>query len=562
MATQQKSKKFFLMQEYGQNAMPKLHQTQMKSLMDVIPDEAQLWNDPQKWDGKNWPNRDPKKDGTLGNPKLILIKSDSGTINIIGDYFSRGQQRQRLIQYKPHDFVTIKFNFGMTTKMKGKRSVQVEQPAQVVRFEATGKTVAANGNAVSASTMTAMQELGTLWVFRQVIQENKVFKKWQDIKEDKETYDELKNIWLTIGNVETGPEDRWLEIFFKQNQVFMKKMQNPKIKLLEEFNRGKTHARSNYTIPGSSTGSGKGNKTFMEFISDHVKQYGISQKDNWNPADIWLIKNEDKWRQALIDQSSVEGKGSPASMVHNLQQCNAILRQAWAQREIIGISLKAIGQGDNARWQAVNVNTGFVNMRSDLNFKMKFSLKEIRCYLKIDKEGGVTQDSWVYIDNGKTQYKFQVKANSSSDRSGSGLKYEGQQEGATAARLGKATVDLLMTLMSEYNIPFDKDKSQYPITVDELVAKETEYKNKLLELQRSGNVAFSKDGRQDAKGAYDALLYLMGKEPWVANSKCQQITWLSQLLKLKGDDMNKFLADLVFLSKKEGARYGPFGKIY
>ena len=97
MATQLKSKKFFLMQEYGQNAMPQVHQTQMKSLMDVIPDEAQLWNDPQKWDGKNWPNRDPKKDGTLGNPKQILIKSDSGTINIIGDYFSRGQQRQRLI---------------------------------------------------------------------------------------------------------------------------------------------------------------------------------------------------------------------------------------------------------------------------------------------------------------------------------------------------------------------------------------------------------------------------------------------------------------------------------
>lgn len=53
MATQLKSKKFFLMQEYGQNAMPQVHQTQMKSLMDVIPDEAQLWNDPQKWDGKN-----------------------------------------------------------------------------------------------------------------------------------------------------------------------------------------------------------------------------------------------------------------------------------------------------------------------------------------------------------------------------------------------------------------------------------------------------------------------------------------------------------------------------
>jgi len=54
----------------------------------------------------------------------------------------------------------------------------------------------------------------------------------------------------------------------------------------------------------------------------------------------------------------------------------------------------------------------------------------------------------------------------------------------------------------------------------------------------------------------------MNREPWVANSKCQQITWLCQLLKLEGQKQQEFLADLVFLSKKEGERYGPFGKIY
>lgn len=534
------------------------HYDQMKKILDLVPEGSKLWNDPQKWDGINWPNRDPKKDGTLGNPKQILIKSDSGTINIIGEYFSKGKQRQRLVQYKAHDFVAVQFNFGKTTVMKGRRSVSVDQKPQVVRFEATGKTVSANGSAVPASTMTAMQELGTLWVFRQVIQENKNFRKWQDIKNDSDTYDELKNIWKKIGKVESGPEDKWLEIFFKQNKAFMAAMKDPRIKLLDEFNRGATHAGGvAYKIPGSSGAS----ETFMEFISKHVRQYGISQKDNWNPADIWLIKNEQKWRDVLTMQSSVEGKGSPSSIAHNLQQCNAILRSAWAAHEIIGISLKAIGSGDEARWQAVNTNMEFVNARSDLNFKLKFKLKEIRCYLKIDKDGGVTQDSWVYIDNGPTQYKFQVKANSSSDRSGSGLKYEGQEEGATAARLGKATVDLLMDLMDEAGIPFDKNKTMYPMSVDELIKKEDEYRKKLATLASKG-VKLSKEGTQTAEKAYDALLYLMNREPWVANSRCQQITWLSQLLKLQGDNMNKFLADLVFLSKKEGERYGPFGKIY
>ena len=546
------------MQTQGQQMMPQLHQEQMKNIMDLVPDGAQLWNESNKWDGVRWPNREKGAKGIFGNPKQILIKSDSGTINIIGEYFSKGQQRQRLVQYRPHDFVAVQFNFGKTTAMKGKRSVSVDQKPQIVRFEATGKTMTASGSVVPASTMTAMQELGTLWVFRQVIQENKTFRKWQDIKNDSDTYDELKKIWKEIGKVESGPEDRWLEIFFKQNKAFMGAMKDPRIKLLEEFNRGATHAGGvEYKIPGSSGAS----ETFMEFISKHVKQYGISQKDNWNPADIWLIKNEKKWRDALIQHSSVEGKGSPSSIALNLQQCNAILRDAWAKHEIIGISLKAIGSGDTARWQAVNTNIEFVNARSDLNFRLTFKLKEIRCYLKIDKDGGVTQDSWVYIDNGPTQYKFQVKANSSSDRSGSGLKYEGQEEGATAARLGKATVDLLMDLMDEAGIPFDKNKTSYPMSVDELIKKEDEYRKKLATLASKG-VKLSNDGTQTADKAYDALLYLMNREPWVANSRCQQITWLCQLLKLQGPKQQEFLADLVFLSKKEGKRYGPFGKIY
>ena len=546
------------MQTQGQQMMPQLHQEQMKNIMDLVPDGAQLWNESNKWDGVRWPNREKGAKGIFGNPKQILIKSDSGTINIIGEYFSKGQQRQRLVQYRPHDFVTVQFNFGKTTAMKGKRSVSVDQKPQIVRFEATGKTMTASGSVVPASTMTAMQELGTLWVFRQVIQENKTFRKWQDIKNDSDTYDELKKIWKEIGKVESGPEDRWLEIFFKQNKAFMGAMKDPRIKLLEEFNRGARHAGGvAYKIPGSSGES----ETFMEFISKHVKQYGISQKDNWNPADIWLIKNEKKWRDALIQHSSVEGKGSPSSIALNLQQCNAILRDAWAKHEIIGISLKAIGSGDTARWQAVNTNIEFVNARSDLNFRLTFKLKEIRCYLKIDKDGGVTQDSWVYIDNGPTQYKFQVKANSSSDRSGSGLKYEGQEEGATAARLGKATVDLLMDLMDEAGIPFDKNKTSYPMSVDELIKKEDEYRKKLATLASKG-VKLSNDGTQTADKAYDALLYLMNREPWVANSRCQQITWMCQLLKLQGPKQQEFLADLVFLSKKEGKRYGPFGKIY
>ena len=56
--------------------------------------------------------------------------------------------------------------------------------------------------------------------------------------------------------------------------------------------------------------------------------------------------------------------------------------------------------------------------------------------------------------------------------------------------------------------------------------------------------------------------YIFSTEPWVANSKCQQISWLSKILSLNDNDRDEFSADLVFMAKKEGRSYGPFGKIY
>ena len=39
---------------------------------------------------------------------------------------------------------------------------------------------------------------------------------------------------------------------------------------------------------------------FMDFITDLIKdKYGISRKDAWNPADIWLIKNVTEQKNRL-----------------------------------------------------------------------------------------------------------------------------------------------------------------------------------------------------------------------------------------------------------------------
>ena len=51
------------------------------------------------------------------------------------------------------------------------------------------------------STLTRMQELGSAWVFKRAIQDNAVWSSWEQIKEDNDTYDEIKKIWKTVGGV-------------------------------------------------------------------------------------------------------------------------------------------------------------------------------------------------------------------------------------------------------------------------------------------------------------------------------------------------------------------------
>ena len=54
---------------------------------------------------------------------------------------------------------------------------------------------------ISESTLTRMQELGSAWVFKRAIQDNAVWSSWEEIKEDVDTYDEIKKIWIKVGGV-------------------------------------------------------------------------------------------------------------------------------------------------------------------------------------------------------------------------------------------------------------------------------------------------------------------------------------------------------------------------
>jgi len=437
----------------------------------------------------------------------------------------------------------------------------------------------ARGGTVSDATMTRMQELGSAWVFKRAIQDNIVFNRPNDIVNDDTTYSELVKIWKKVGNVDWDDDidGAWIVNFYKQQHVLLKKIGKP---AFTEFSRdGGTG--NDYILPGS-----KGGQTFMEWVSELVKdEFEISQKDNWNPADIWLIQNEKQWRDK-IKQSFNTRKDPTASIESELAKFNAIFRALFRTRQIIGISLKKIGTG-KATWKEVNVSGGFFTKLQATEMK----LSSVKCLLgtkridptkaQRDIERGkprgapgaatLTQDTVITIsDPGlvskkPTEFKVQIKANDSTKFSN--LKWEPTIVGKSEARLGKATVELVLDLMKVYGMDriYEPSHKAFPRNKTEFKEVERDYRDIIGELLSDRFVDLGpgvdlETAIINIKETFD----IYRGQPWVAVSKLQQLRFIYALLTIPGGDKerNKFCTSLIFTAEKAGKRYGPYGKIY
>ena len=485
---------------------------EMEMIMDVAGEDAVWRHNPTDKDGP-WNGRDTF--GTAPMEKLIVIKTSRSAIEKLirrykGSYIAqtkKGGQKW----YKDGDFIRL---FVGT---------------QVIKFQQTGKLTTSSGKSISETTMTRMQELASAFVFKRAIKDNKSWSNMLALRADKETMDGIKKIWKDIGDVDDVDED-WINNFYKQQKTLIDKIGRPNF---TEFNR---------------------EGGFMEFISDLVKtEYGISGKDNWNPADIWLIQDEKKWTKMIED--SVKTTSNKAQGVLYL---NSIMRKLFASRQVFGISLKKVAAGKDARIEFVNDKSEFFQKLEKLRFE--YDGADCKLGQKTDKEGTITlstQDTRLYIKDGGNVYNFQIKANNSTSMSN--LKYEPTSTGATAARLGKATVELVEQLLKDYKLKFKKDNTAYPQDAKEFLNNKGGNWKELIEVLYKNKVDIDVP---DVQTAYDNLLFVFGTKPFVANAKCQQIKWLTEYLSLSREDRDTFGTNMVFLAKKEGRKYGVFAKIF
>ncbi len=441
---------------------------------------------------------------------------------------------------------------------------------------------------ITGTTMTAMQELASAWIFKRAIQDNQRFLRVEDIKtgnpkDNGKTYNELLKIWQVtskgkIKNREMAElhleENKWLENFYKQSGKLLSVVGDSKFTV---FTRGRT---AGYTSDWYNN-----RVTFMEWVEKQVKErFNIQRKDNWNPADVWLIKDQRKHRLAIMKAMKTPVKSKTKGVVTaNLNQFNDLFRDLFKKKQIMGISLKKIS-GMDANWKEVNVTEDFFKSieATEMEFtgaKCKFGpgvvteaqeergRRKLELPTKAGKFSLETQETMVTLKDPETnaQFEIQIKANDNSKFDN--LKYEPKDKSNSAARLGKATTAYVDDLMRAYGRPqWKRSWQDYPqsiATTGKHPFTETEQKKYLgmiRELKADGvdigNVT-PEEAIVNIKETFDRT-----SQPQTANSKLMQVTWLYNVLSMSSTNRNKFLTDLIFLAEKAGRRYGPYGKLY
>ena len=431
---------------------------------------------------------------------------------------------------------------------------------------------------VDATTMTAMQELASAWIFKRAIQDNKEFHSVDDITKDKKTYDELIKIWIQsskgkIKNKEQAilslKEGEWLENFYKQSGKLVEEIGQPKFTV---FTRGKTQ--------GYASSWYKNKATFMEWVADYVKkEFKIQRKDNWNPADVWLIKNQRKHRLEIIEAMKGPTKKRRIGAVEaNLNQFNDLFRELFKKKEIIGISLKKVS-GEEAKWKEVNVTEEYFDKIEAIEMeytgaKCKFGpgvvtesqaqrgRRKLELPTKMGSFSLETQETMITLTDtaNNVDYEIQIKANDPSKWDN--LKYEPKDKSNPGARLGKATTGYVDDLMRAYGRPqWKRSWKDYPDSKTKFNEKEQKEYLKMIKELKDDHVDIGNVTPEEAIVNIRET-FSRTSQPQTANSKLMQITWLYNVLSMSTKNRNKFLTDLIFLAEKAGRRYGPYGKLY
>ena len=392
---------------------------------------------------------------------------------------------------------------------------------------------------ISQKTPTKVFEKGTTEVFNQALINNKKFKSGTDILNDKDTRKELDKIFKGY----EGELTKWSHTFYEQQKEFLKEFGKNEWSAFEYDNK----------------------KDFVKFFSDQIKRVGrtltkdkkgkimvvepVGRYEVWNPSDVWAAYKLPKIQDEIKENLSPE--------TQSLAELNTMLIKMFKERRLVGISLKLIGKGKEAK--LVYRNDKPENMRIANIETLDF--KDI--IFKIDniwKPGVAT----VYVNYGKY---FKVNLT----RNDSGITFASQIN-RTAAQGGNTPVDMVQKLLKA-NVTsntYSKNINDYPKSF-ETFADESEEYEKLYNIVKpyfDGAPPFGGTGKSFVSTIQEEFegKTKSGKEGVNGTAKLMLLTFFGNAFKIKNKDKKEeFWTDILYMGMKVGGKgkgeFAPHVKI-
>ena len=394
---------------------------------------------------------------------------------------------------------------------------------------------------IGSNAPTAVFENGSTFILEMVLNKNKKFKSVADIELDDDTYPTLLRLF---GNY-SGSLSRWLHTYFEQQRLMFEKYQSPNWHTFEY-----------------------GDDDFVKFFSKYIKDYGVysdfeagkklAKYTEWNPSDIYAVKNKSGVQKGLDKIFKIKSKNKGA----HLGRLNAYLIRLLENKQLVGISLKQISDNTEAVLKERNTDKNF----KDPNIEDKnFTINDIR--FEIDNIH-INQTISTYIKFGRS---FGITLSSSTSNYGN-ISYMTSITGASAQG-GNAPVAFVNDLLREKRpkCKYKNDNSEYPRTVQEFMKPElfpkVKYTHKDFETWFNDVKKYFKKPDKHSKD-YDAFyLYISGlyqkssAGAIAAQSKLMALHFFYESLGTYAKD-KEFWLRMLYLGMKVGDRFAAHAKIY
>jgi hypothetical protein len=158
----------------------------------------------------------------------------------------------------------------------------------------------------------------------------------------------------------------------------------------------------------------------------------ISKKDSWNPADIWLLSSTGDANAVLKD---LKENGS------SIQKVNAILKLAYKNRQVVGISLKKVGK--TVKYEEVNLEMKGATSINVIHPNVWFGKFD----LNVPYSNGnfdLKTNTLTVTDTKKNDVGV-MRCGSNQSTPGN-ITFEFKAAGSSSAQLGKVPMDLMLQL--------------------------------------------------------------------------------------------------------------------